>query len=199
MADYTSDKISAYNDIRAAGVLISVRRKTVGTYNPSLDIMVAASAQLNGAIDNAITTLTLQTEVGTFPVTNGVIWIDREKMSYTTKVLLVLSGIVRGIDGTTARAHIDLSNIYAQADATYTDYNQYAVITDVKNAQLDEDTIRHDDRKILMPAYNLNIEPTQADTIIIGSEEFVISIIKRVAPNNDPILYKIYTRKAVNV
>jgi hypothetical protein len=196
MADYTSDKISAYNDIVAAGTPITFRRKTTGTYNPSIDVMVAASAQLNGAINNIVNTFLLKTVTGTFPATGGTIWIDREKMYYGAYAALTMSSVTRGYGGTEERSHLDSANVYLEADATYTDYSSYAVITECKEDQIDGTVIRIGDRVLLVPAYNLSIVPNQADTVLIDSVEYIITLIKKIAPSNDPIIYKIFTRKS---
>jgi hypothetical protein len=194
MADYTSDKISAYNDIVSAGTPITFRRKNSGTYNPSLDITVAATAQLNGAIDDVATSLTISGVVGTFPTTGGTIWIDREKIYYSVLTGFVLSPVTRGYGGTENRAHLDLADVYLEADSAYTDYNGYAVLTEVAEDQVEGTNIRIGDRIFIVPAYNLSIVPTQADTVLINSIEYMITIVKKIAPSDDVIIYKIYTR-----
>lgn len=53
-----------------------------------------------------ITTITYDTEVGTFP-TSGVAQVDSEMFYYTGKTATQLTGVIRGINGTIQAAHAD--------------------------------------------------------------------------------------------
>lgn len=64
----------------------------------------AVSTTLNGAIDASQTTITL-TSVTNFSEGGGRIKIDSEVMTYTRVSGSLLTGITRGVDGTTAATH----------------------------------------------------------------------------------------------
>jgi hypothetical protein len=66
---------------------------------------------LNGAIDNAVTTITLTSVTG-FPTT-GVVKIDNELISYTGITSNNLTGCTRGVNGTAAASHSDLAGVEA--------------------------------------------------------------------------------------
>jgi hypothetical protein len=71
-------------------------------------------------IDNAVTTVPYDGEVGTLP-TSGLAYLDTEQISYTGKSAAELTGVTRGVNGTTAAAHadnvqIDQSKIQADGD-----------------------------------------------------------------------------------
>ena len=117
-----------YNDITPI-------RKTVdpmlgpqppGAGNP----FATAFSTLNGDIDATQTTLTLVNGTS-FPASGGIIMIGAEQMSYNTKSGNVLSGIVRGINGTTADVHLTGANVGC---ATIT-------VTDIDNGVFTEDFI----------------------------------------------------------
>jgi hypothetical protein len=61
--------------------------------------------QLNGAIDNAVTTITVDSTTG-FPAT-GILDIGTELITYTAKTGTDFTGCVRGTNGTTAASHAD--------------------------------------------------------------------------------------------
>jgi hypothetical protein len=66
---------------------------------------------LNGAIDNIVTTITLDSVTG-FPTT-GVVKIDNELISYTGITSNDLTGCTRGFNGTTATSHADNAGVEA--------------------------------------------------------------------------------------
>ena len=63
---------------------------------------------LNGGIDDAVTTLTVDSSVG-FPRTSEAGWLKlgTEYISYTAKTATTFTGCTRGANGTTAAAHLD--------------------------------------------------------------------------------------------
>lgn len=63
-------------------------------------------AQLNGAVNNSVQTFDYDTVTGTLP-TAGMAYIDTEQFSWTGKSGTQLTGITRGIGGTTAASHLD--------------------------------------------------------------------------------------------
>lgn len=67
------------------------------------------SAVLNGAINAAVTTITVLSTTG-FP-TAGYITIDSEAISYTGTTGTTFTGCTRGADGTTAATHVDASQV----------------------------------------------------------------------------------------
>jgi hypothetical protein len=97
--------------VEAGGVYndITPLRKTVdpmlGLQPPATgDPFYTAFSTLDGGIDATQTTLTL-TSGTSFPIT-GIIKIDSEQISYSSKTGDVLSGLTRGINGTTADVHL---------------------------------------------------------------------------------------------
>ena len=69
-----------------------------------------AFSTLNGTITATATTITL-VATASFPTTGGIIRIDSETISYTGVSGLTLTGLVRGINGTTAAAHTTGANV----------------------------------------------------------------------------------------
>ena len=57
-------------------------------------------------IDDSVTTIPYDGETGTLP-TSGMAYVDTEQISYTGKSGGNLTGVTRGINGTTAAAHLD--------------------------------------------------------------------------------------------
>ena len=68
-------------------------------------IPTSVTNQLNGAINNSVTTITVDSTTG-FP-TSGTINIDLELITYTAKTATTFTGCVRGVNGTTAASHLD--------------------------------------------------------------------------------------------
>ena len=66
---------------------------------------------LNGSINNSVTTITVDSTTG-FPTT-GIILIDQELILYTGKTSTTFTGCTRGADGTTAAAHDDNAVVYS--------------------------------------------------------------------------------------
>ena len=92
-----------YNDITP------VRATTTNTTT-----FFVGQGYLNGAIDATQTTIPLTALAGgalVLPSTGDIVLIDREQISYTSYVGYNLLGCVRGINGTTAAAHVNLSRV----------------------------------------------------------------------------------------
>lgn len=70
----------------------------------------AALTQLNGAINNSVTTVVVDSTTG-FPAA-GVIAIDAELIAYTSKTGTQFNGCTRGYSGTTAASHLDNTLTY---------------------------------------------------------------------------------------
>ena len=85
-----------------------------------------ALSTLNGTITATATTITL-TATASFPSTGGIIRIDSETISYTGKSGFTLTGLIRGINGTTAAPHTTGANVGGYT-VTITDvsYNPFA-------------------------------------------------------------------------
>jgi len=85
-----------------------------------------AFSTLNGGITATATSLVL-TSAASFPTTGGIIRIDSEDISYTGVSTNTLTGLVRGINGTTAAIHNTGANVGAYT-VTITDvgYNPFA-------------------------------------------------------------------------
>jgi hypothetical protein len=107
-----------YNDITPI-------RSTVTLTNP----FQAAYSTLNGGISDTATSLTL-TSATNF-ARRGILRIDSEDIQYTNKVGNVLSGLVRGYNGTTAAAHSNGAGV-----GSYT-----ITVTDNDNEALDGDFV----------------------------------------------------------
>ena len=88
---------------------------SAGAWSPTVPVTLAANpiasafSTLNGTINSSVTSLVL-TSGTTFP-NSGVIKIDNELISYTTKSVNTLSGLTRGYNGTTAAAHTTGANV----------------------------------------------------------------------------------------
>ena len=68
-------------------------------------IPTSVTNQLDGALNNSTTTVTVDSTTG-FPTT-GTIDIDLELITYTAKTGTTFTGCVRGVNGTTAASHLD--------------------------------------------------------------------------------------------
>lgn len=80
------------------------------------------SVQINqgGGINNSVTTITYDNPTGILP-SSGLAYVDSEQISYTGKSPTQLTGVTRGVNGTTAASHADNAVITAskaQADAS---------------------------------------------------------------------------------
>lgn len=78
------------------------------------------SVQINqgGGINSSVTTIPYDTAVGVLP-NSGLAYVDSEQISYTGKNPTQLTGVTRGVNGTTAASHADNAVIRAsklQAD-----------------------------------------------------------------------------------
>lgn len=69
--------------------------------------------QLNGAINNAVTTIVVDSTTGFS--TAGLILIDQELITYTGKTPTTFTGCVRGTNGTVAASHLDNEIVYNAA------------------------------------------------------------------------------------
>ena len=76
--------------------------------------------QLNGAINNSVTTITVDSTTG-FAAT-GTILIDSELITYTGLTGTTFTGCVRGANGTTAASHTD--NTIVKDASTFTGWGQ---------------------------------------------------------------------------
>lgn len=83
---------------------------------------------LNGAIDATQTTLVL-TALTNFPTTGGYIKIDSEEIFYASRSGTTLSGLTRGVNGTTAASHANLATV-SSATLVVTDANHGAYAGD---------------------------------------------------------------------
>lgn len=86
----------------------------------------SAFSTLNGGITATATTLTL-TSTASFPTTGGIIRIDSEDISYTGVTGATLTGLIRGVNSTTAAIHNTAANVGGYT-VTITDvaYNPFA-------------------------------------------------------------------------
>jgi len=84
-----------------------------GTFNWSGFSSTVTQNQLNGAIDNVVTTITVDSTTGFS--TTGTILINSELITYSGKTATDFTGCVRGVEGTTAAAHLDNAIVYDAA------------------------------------------------------------------------------------
>jgi len=96
------------------------------TTNTLVNKCSTAFSTLNGTITATATSLVL-TSAASFPSTGGIIRIDSETISYTGKSSNTLTGLVRGVNSTTAASHTTGANVGAYT-VTISDvsYNPYA-------------------------------------------------------------------------
>lgn len=85
---------------------------TGGGFNTSALISVAAvHVTINGAIDAVVTTINYDGMVGSFP-SAGLAYVGTEQIYYTGMSGTQLTGVIRGVNGTTAAIHADNVVIY---------------------------------------------------------------------------------------
>jgi hypothetical protein len=90
-------------------------------------VIPSVSNQLNGAINNSVTTITVDSTTG-FPAT-GRIDIDTELITYTGITPTTFTGCGRGANGTTAASHLDNAIV---TNATYwQDWGEESSVTTV--------------------------------------------------------------------
>ena len=96
------------------------------TTNTLVNKCATAFSTLNGGITATATTLTL-TSTASFPSTGGIIRIDSEDISYTGVSGATLTGLIRGLNSTTAAVHNTAANVGGYT-VTITDvsYNPFA-------------------------------------------------------------------------
>jgi hypothetical protein len=86
---------------------------------------VSSTTYLNGSINAAVTTITVDSTSGF--ASTGTVLIDEELITYTGKSSTTLTGCVRGTNGTTAASHNDNATVY-DAD-TFQGWGQTADLT----------------------------------------------------------------------
>jgi len=69
----------------------------------------ALSNQLNGAINNSVTTITVDSTANFSDA--GTVEIDSERITYTGKTSTTLTGCTRGAEGTSAASHLDNATV----------------------------------------------------------------------------------------
>lgn len=84
------------------------------------------STNLNGAINNAVTTITVL-DTSLFP-SSGIVTIDAEAIAYTGKSLTQFTGCTRGFDGTTAVSHTDTTQVNHNVVAAHHNILKDAII-----------------------------------------------------------------------
>jgi len=96
------------------------------TTNTLVNKCATAFSTLNGGITATATTLTL-TSTASFPSTGGIIRIDSEIISYVGVSGATLTGLIRGLNSTTAAVHNTAANVGGYT-VTITDvsYNPFA-------------------------------------------------------------------------
>ena len=90
-------------------------------------VLPSVTNQLNGAINNSVTTITVDSTAG-FPAA-GRIDIDSELITYTGKTSTDFTGCVRGASGTTAASHSD--NAIVTNSTYWQDWGEESSVTTV--------------------------------------------------------------------
>lgn len=86
---------------------------------------VGARTQLNGAINNAVTTITVD-DTTYFPST-GTLLIDSEQITYSGKTSTTFTGCTRGANSTTAASHSDNAAVYEYGKSCWFDNTALAL------------------------------------------------------------------------
>ena len=90
-------------------------------------VIPSVANQLNGAINNSVTTITVDSTTG-FPAT-GRIDIDTELITYTGITATTFTGCGRGANGTTAASHLD--NAVVTNATSWEDWGEESSVTTV--------------------------------------------------------------------
>jgi len=90
-------------------------------------VVPSVANQLNGAINNSVTTITVDSTTG-FPAT-GRIDIDTELITYTGVTPTTFTGCVRGANGSTAASHLD--NAVVTNATLWEDWGEESSVTTV--------------------------------------------------------------------
>ncbi len=80
-----------------------------GTTDRRIDMACGFRTLLNGAIDNSVTTVPVDSTQG-YPA-SGEIIIDTERITYTGKTSTTFTGCTRGANGSSAASHSDNANV----------------------------------------------------------------------------------------
>lgn len=78
---------------------------------------------------------------------------------------------------------------------TTTDYPATAVITEYAAREIDGTLIRREDRRVQLSTEGLNITPTTADALIVGSDVLAIVNVAPLEPGGTVVLYELQVRK----
>lgn len=76
------------------------------------DATISNQVDEAGNIDDAVTTWTIDEAVGDGLASSGTFYIDTEQCTYTGKTATNIGTVVRGVNGTTAAAHLDNAVMY---------------------------------------------------------------------------------------
>lgn len=80
-----------------------------GTTDRRWDMAAGFRTLLNGAINNSVTTITVDSTQG-YP-SSGEVIIDSERITYTGKTSTTFTGCTRGANGSSAASHSDNANV----------------------------------------------------------------------------------------
>jgi len=191
MGDFTQEAIDVYEDIKENGVEIAIKRKRSRAHNPIIGVEVYAEAQLDGSIDDLVTSLNIKDPSQAF-YDSGVIWIDNEEIAYDSITGNILNSLVRGNGGTNKATHNDNVSIYLVSQDA--EYPTYALITNYLLKHIDGTLIKQGDKRLIIPAYNLAIYPESGDIITIDSNNWLIENVETVKPDAIGILHKVQVR-----
>jgi hypothetical protein len=153
---------------------------------------VLTIGELNADIDSTQTTITIvKAQLADYP-DSGTVRIDDEIITYTTKtnigtvdnVIIELSGVTRGTDGSTPDTHSEDANV--QVCLRFTDVKVWDVVYDLLTtyAKIPESYIPYDDweaeGEVWLPQFNVTTlitEPTGVDDLLYELMEQVLFYI----------------------
>lgn len=72
----------------------------------------------------------------------------------------------------------------------------YAVLTNPTFKEYSSGLVQIGDAVLLIDGLSISVTPTDKDTVIVGGEEWNITMVRTVAPSEKVILYKVYIRKS---
>lgn len=76
-----------------------------------------------------------------------------------------------------------------------TNTNVKAVITDYRERQINDETIRRGDKRVMIAGAALSSAPETNDIIVDGSEVYRIINVETIQPGDTVLLYKLQVRK----
>lgn len=191
-ADYTWAKDLATELLAEFGATVTLRRRATGAYNPDFGVKTVATAALSTAISASVATIPITGESSAWP-TSGSFVAEEEEITYTAKSGATITGVARGVEGTTTSIHASGTSLGLLPG--YVDYDVTGVVSNFDQRLFLTNEIEYGDQLVLVSAQDLAVTPTLEDKIVLSGQEWTIVYIEKIAPSQDDIMYEIQIKQ----